>query len=212
VKKKVDKNHIYKEIIAKKAERAKAKKAKKAKKLKKHSGKKQKQMMKKILKMVHENKLKNAGPKPLWKGLKPGGKINQKVIVRDLVSAKQLSDPYHCDEETEETQGKDCIHHPGHINSKSKDINTGGVRGLPKKYPNGKVRPPGYTTHDAHLGPSGHYYIGVARRRIGAGFGRRRRTLVPPRHRSTSTRSRILVHGGVTKKGVAGWKAGHKKQ
>jgi hypothetical protein len=37
----------------------------------------------------------------------------------------------------------------------------------------------GAISSDAHLGPNGHYYIGSARRRIGAGFGRRRRTPVP---------------------------------
>jgi len=40
----------------------------------------------------------------------------------------------------------------------------------------GKVRPPGYTIEDAHFGPGGHFYIGASRRRIGGGFGRRRRS------------------------------------
>jgi hypothetical protein len=41
---------------------------------------------------------------------------------------------------------------------------------------NGKVRPPGYTIDDASTGPRGHFYIGASRRRIGGGFGRRRRS------------------------------------
>jgi len=44
---------------------------------------------------------------------------------------------------------------------------------------NGQVRRPGYTPADAYTSPSGHYYLGMSRRRIGAGFGRRRRTYVP---------------------------------
>lgn len=36
------------------------------------------------------------------------------------------------------------------------------------------VKTPGYTDQDARLGKNGHYYIGPSRRRIGAGFGRRR--------------------------------------
>merc|ERR1711871_1440166 len=36
------------------------------------------------------------------------------------------------------------------------------------------VRAPGYTDKDAETSEGGHYYIGPSRRRIGAGFGRRR--------------------------------------
>jgi len=36
------------------------------------------------------------------------------------------------------------------------------------------VKSPGYAWEDAHTGPHGHYYLGTGRRRIGAGFGRRR--------------------------------------
>jgi hypothetical protein len=36
------------------------------------------------------------------------------------------------------------------------------------------VKPPGYAWEDAYVGPHGHYYLGSGRRRIGAGFGRRR--------------------------------------
>jgi len=46
----------------------------------------------------------------------------------------------------------------------------------PKLKKNGQVKPPGYTIEDAHFGPAGHYYLGSSRRRIGSGFGRRRRT------------------------------------
>merc|ERR1719269_103927 len=48
------------------------------------------------------------------------------------------------------------------------------------------VKPPGYTTHDAQLTPGGpdvgggQYYLGSGRRRIGAGFGRRRRAVELP--------------------------------
>jgi hypothetical protein len=38
------------------------------------------------------------------------------------------------------------------------------------------VLPGGYTSKDQHMSKNGHYYIGNGRRRIGAGFGRRRRT------------------------------------
>jgi hypothetical protein len=37
------------------------------------------------------------------------------------------------------------------------------------------VKPAGYTSKDARLTKHGHYYLGSGRRRIGAGFGRRRR-------------------------------------
>jgi hypothetical protein len=37
----------------------------------------------------------------------------------------------------------------------------------------------GSIASDAYTGPAGHYYLGSARRRIGAGFGRRRRSPVP---------------------------------
>jgi len=39
--------------------------------------------------------------------------------------------------------------------------------------------PQGSISSDAHLGPMGHYYLGGGRRRIGAGFGRRRHTPAP---------------------------------
>lgn len=41
-------------------------------------------------------------------------------------------------------------------------------------------KPEGSISDDAYTGPGGHYYIGGARRRIGAGFGRRRRSPAPP--------------------------------
>jgi len=50
-----------------------------------------------------------------------------------------------------------------------------GRHGASKIGENGKVKSPGYTTEDAYTGPEGHYYIGAGRRRIGAGFGPRRR-------------------------------------
>lgn len=39
-----------------------------------------------------------------------------------------------------------------------------------------KVKSPGYIEQDAYTSEDGHYYIGLSRRRIGAGFGRRRRS------------------------------------
>lgn len=41
-------------------------------------------------------------------------------------------------------------------------------------------KPEGAIASDAYTGPAGHYYLGGARRRVGAGFGRRRRTPAPP--------------------------------
>jgi len=148
-----------------------------------------KKRMKKILKIVKQNKVRMAVPKHLWKGLN-NKKIYRGLIKRDLVPAKVLSDPFNCDEEID---GKDCVY----INSRGKNSDTGGIKGLPKII-NGKVRPPGYTTDDAHTGPYGHYYIGESRRRIGAGFGRRRRTV--DAHPVARSHHRILVHGGVAKK------------
>ena len=56
-----------------------------------------------------------------------------------------------------------------------------GRHGKSKLDENGKIRSPGYTPEDAYLGPKGHYYLGPGRRRIGAGFGpRRRRTPTKP--------------------------------
>lgn len=49
-----------------------------------------------------------------------------------------------------------------------------GKRTFHSKYVKGRLQPPGYTPADASMGPSGHYYIGPSRRRIGSGFGRRR--------------------------------------
>merc|ERR1712046_319494 len=61
-----------------------------------------------------------------------------------------------------------------------------GKAAMPSKHPrfwtsaNGerKVRSPGYTRQDSSIG-RGYYRLGSGRRRIGAGFGRRRRTLSP---------------------------------
>jgi len=39
----------------------------------------------------------------------------------------------------------------------------------------------GAISSDAYVGPSGHYYLGESRRRVGAGFGRRRRSPAPPK-------------------------------
>merc|ERR1711871_1389783 len=36
-----------------------------------------------------------------------------------------------------------------------------------------------YTSEDAYTGKNGHYYLGASRRRIGAGFARRRRGEIP---------------------------------
>jgi len=42
------------------------------------------------------------------------------------------------------------------------------------KYENGKIKPPGYVASDAVIGAGHKYLLGPSRRRIGAGFGRRR--------------------------------------
>ena len=39
--------------------------------------------------------------------------------------------------------------------------------------------PDGEISSDAYTGPNGHYYLGSSRRRVGAGFGRRRQPPVP---------------------------------
>merc|ERR1711959_69147 len=49
----------------------------------------------------------------------------------------------------------------------------GGNQRMPKKHRKE------YVSTDAYFGPHGHYYLGGRRRRIGAGFGRRRRTRAP---------------------------------
>lgn len=46
--------------------------------------------------------------------------------------------------------------------------------------------PDGAISSDAYTGPNGHYYLGSNRRRIGAGFGRRRQTPVPETTNSTA--------------------------
>merc|ERR1711939_828426 len=56
----------------------------------------------------------------------------------------------------------------------------------------GHVTGAGYTANDAYLGETGHYYIGPSRRRIGAGFGRRRR-FPPARLHGKRKRAAIKV-------------------
>jgi hypothetical protein len=62
------------------------------------------------------------------------------------------------------------------LNSDGKDRIVGDKPWHSHVQANGKVKPPGYTHQDAYSGPKGHYYIGQNRRRVGAGFGRRRRS------------------------------------
>jgi len=57
-------------------------------------------------------------------------------------------------------------------NSLGLNIHTGG-----RVYAHKSVKKEGYTTKQAWTGKKGHYYLGPSRRRIGAGFGRRRRTI-----------------------------------
>jgi hypothetical protein len=49
----------------------------------------------------------------------------------------------------------------------------------PTKYGYG-VKSPGYTPFDTSMDKDGHYYLGPSRRRVGAGFGRRRNAAPPP--------------------------------
>jgi len=58
------------------------------------------------------------------------------------------------------------------LNSMKKDRITGGFN-------IGNHKKDGSVSSQAVLGPKGHYYLGLSRRRIGAGFGRRRRTPAP---------------------------------
>lgn len=82
---------------------------------------------------------------------------------------------------------------------------------------NGQVRRPGYTPADAYTSPSGHYYLGMSRRRIGAGFGRRRRTYVPKKAVKKAVKKTVInavkneAKQKAKKKGVTiascGWQA-----
>merc|ERR1711959_47575 len=57
----------------------------------------------------------------------------------------------------------------------------GGNQRMPKKHRKE------YVSTDAYFGPHGHYYLGGRRRRIGAGFGRRRRTDISRRRGACDT-------------------------
>jgi len=48
-------------------------------------------------------------------------------------------------------------------------------------------KPEGAISSDAYVGPAGHYYLGSARRRVGAGFGRRRRSPAAPKKEKKKT-------------------------
>merc|ERR1711939_767796 len=63
----------------------------------------------------------------------------------------------------------------------------------------GLVRPPGYVTADTSQGPQGHYYLGPSRRRIGAGFGRRRRHIKPPSKKKLALAKRELARRKITR-------------
>jgi len=64
------------------------------------------------------------------------------------------------------------------------------------------VKPPGYTYHDAMTGPDGHYYLGSGRRRIGAGFGRRRRFAAPQTKHQKKQAKKIMSQVDPTSKEV----------
>merc|ERR1711907_338485 len=72
-----------------------------------------------------------------------------------------------------------------------------GTKTYRSKYENGLLRPPGYVTGDSSLGPHGHYYIGPSRRRIGAGYGRRRRTKTFPK-RVLKKAKKSMIHHKIT--------------
>jgi hypothetical protein len=75
------------------------------------------------------------------------------------------------------------VHH--FVNREGKNGKTGGVYKNHRGYSAAMGRNyvvKGYDSSDAHMDSRGHYYIGNGRRRIGAGFGRRRRTPKPTKY------------------------------
>jgi len=61
-----------------------------------------------------------------------------------------------------------------------------------KKYDNGKIKPPGYVASDASIDKStGRYRLGANRRRIGAGFGRRRAPVVLSHHKKKKVKKEL---------------------
>jgi len=85
-------------------------------------------------------------------------------------------------------------------NSLGADINTGGrhykSKTVTRDYGGGlkkKVVPPGYDSKDTWKDPWGHYYLGPSRRRIGAGFGRRRRTVYLKKKSVSHKKSRKIL-------------------
>merc|ERR1711959_453759 len=69
-----------------------------------------------------------------------------------------------------------------------------GGRVYKPKVVGGHLQPPGYVTGDTSTGAQGHYYLGPSRRRIGAGYGRRRRTKAFSKRKAKKSfkRSRVL--------------------
>jgi len=62
------------------------------------------------------------------------------------------------------------------------------------KYENGKIRPPGYVASDARIGAGHKYLLGPSRRRIGAGFGRRRAPIKIPRKVKKAVHKALKKH------------------
>merc|ERR1711907_765479 len=62
------------------------------------------------------------------------------------------------------------------------------------KYDNGKIRPPGYVASDARIGANHKYLLGPSRRRIGAGFGRRRAPVKIPRRVKKAVHKDLKKH------------------
>jgi len=89
-----------------------------------------------------------------------------------------------------EPDDEEDVHHLNDKNSEGMNKITGSpeyqsdtlepMPGAQSDPPGTRVKAPGYTVNDAKVADSGHYYIGASRRRIGAGFGRRRAPIESP--------------------------------
>jgi hypothetical protein len=81
-------------------------------------------------------------------------------------------------DDAEDRDGDKYAHgvNPKGFNKQTGDGRTAASKLVPEDGTGGSytVKSPGYVTGDSYLGADGHYYIGQARRRVGAGFGRRR--------------------------------------
>jgi len=81
------------------------------------------------------------------------------------------------DDDTDMPHGEHDLANKNLNSNNSQGLNrlTGGPHYESKTIEHGNVVHP-YSDEDAKLSPDGHYYIGASRRRVGAGFGRRRRS------------------------------------